>query len=98
MGPRCYDLASLLNDSYVTHDAALVRDEGSFPGDGGGRGGMTGAPANLKALGTFTSITAETRLRRYIPQTLALVRANLEANRRWDRLRSALAKHLPELR
>jgi len=36
--------------------------------------------------------------RRYIPQTLSLVRANLEANPRWDRLRSALAKHLPELR
>ncbi len=56
---------------------------------------------NLKALGTFGYQIAERRndvYRRYIPHTLSLVRANLEANPRWDRLRSGLARHLPELR
>ena len=106
MGPRCYDLASLLNDSYVTHQAPLVREMKELfsretGADVGAEYDVAALQRNLKALGTFgyqISARANDVYRRYIPQTLALVRANLEANPRWDRLRSALAKHLPELR
>jgi aminoglycoside/choline kinase family phosphotransferase len=106
MGPRCYDLASLLNDSYVTHGAPLVREMKELfsretGADVGAEYDVAALQRNLKALGTFgyqISARANDVYRRYIPQTLALVRANLEANPRWDRLRSALAKHLPELR
>jgi hypothetical protein len=105
MGPRCYDLASLLNDSYVAHEAALVREmKELFSREGGAdvaaEYDVAALQRNLKALGTFgyqISARGNDVYRRYIPQTLALVRANLEANPRWDRLRSALAKHLPEL-
>ena len=106
MGPRCYDLASLLNDSYVTHEAPLVREMKELfsretGADVGAEYDVAALQRNLKALGTFgyqISARANDVYRRYVPQTLALVRANLEANPRWDRLRSALAKHLPELR
>jgi len=106
MGPRCYDLASLLNDSYVAHGASLVgemkdlfsRQTGA---DVEAEYDVAALQRNLKALGTFGYQISARRndvYRRYVPHTLALVRANLEANPRWDRLRSALAKHLPELR
>jgi aminoglycoside/choline kinase family phosphotransferase len=106
MGPRCYDLASLLNDSYVAHGASLVgemkdlfsRETGA---DVGAEYDVAALQRNLKALGTFgyqISARGNDVYRRYVPRTLALVRANLEANPRWDRLRSALARHLSELR
>ncbi len=105
MGPRCYDLASLLNDSYVALEAPLVAAMKAF------FAGETGADVraeydvaalqrNLKALGTFgyqISARGNDVYRRYVPRTLSLARANLEANPRWDRLRSALARHLPGL-
>ena len=106
MGPRCYDLASLLNDSYVAHEASLVREmkevfSGETGADVGAEYDVAALQRNLKALGTFgyqISARGNDVYRRYVPHTLALVRANLEANPRWDRLRSALAKHLPDLR
>jgi aminoglycoside/choline kinase family phosphotransferase len=106
MGPRCYDLASLLNDSYVTHDAALVREMKELfsretGADIAGEYGVAALQRNLKALGTFgyqIAARGNDVYRRYIPHTLELVRANLEANPRWDRLRSKLSRHLPELR
>ncbi len=106
MGPRCYDLASLLNDSYVTHEGSLVREmkdvfSRETGADVGAEYDVAALQRNLKALGTFgyqISARGNDVYRRYIPQTLALVVANLEANPRWDSLRSALAKHLPELR
>lgn len=106
MGPRCYDLASLLNDSYVTHDASLIREMKEFfsretGADVGAGYDVAALQRNLKALGTFgyqISARGNDVYRRYVPHTLELVRANLEANPRWDRLRSALARHLSELR
>ncbi len=106
MGPRCYDLASLLNDSYVVHEGGLVlqmkalfsRETGA---DVGHEYDVAALQRNLKALGTFgyqISARGNDVYRRYIPHTLELVRANLEANPRWDRLRSKLSVHLPELR
>jgi aminoglycoside/choline kinase family phosphotransferase len=56
---------------------------------------------NLKALGTFGYQTA-TRSNpvyvQYMPRTLGYVRVNLGRYPRFDRLRSLLAEHLPELR
>jgi hypothetical protein len=55
---------------------------------------------NLKALGTFGFQISERGndvYRRYLSHTLGLVRANLERNPQWDRLRRVLARHLPEL-
>jgi aminoglycoside/choline kinase family phosphotransferase len=106
MGPRCYDLASLLNDSYVAPGASLVREmKDLFSRETGAdveaEYDVAALQRNLKALGTFgyqISARSNDVYRRYVPHTLALVRANLEANPRWDRLRSALAKHLRELR
>ncbi len=105
MGPRCYDLASLLNDSYLAHETALVREMKELfaretGADVAAEYDLAALQRNLKALGTFGYQISERGndvYRRYIPHTLALVRANLEANPRWDRLRSALARHLPEL-
>ncbi len=106
MGPRCYDLASLLNDSYVTHDAALVRElKALFSRETGAdvaaEYDLAALQRNLKALGTFgyqIAARGNDVYRRYIPHTLDLVRANLEGNPRWDRLRSKLSRHLPQLR
>jgi aminoglycoside/choline kinase family phosphotransferase len=106
MGPRCYDLASLLNDSYVAHETGLVREMKELfsretGADVGAEYDSAALQRNLKALGTFgyqISTRGNDVYRRYIPHTLELVRANLEANPRWDRLRSRLSRHLPELR
>lgn len=106
MGPRCYDLASLLNDSYVTHEASVVREMKELfsretGADVGAEYDVAALQRNLKALGTFgyqISARGNDVYRRYVPHTLELLRRNLEANPRWDRLRSALARHLSELR
>jgi aminoglycoside/choline kinase family phosphotransferase len=105
MGPRCYDLASLLNDSYVAQEGSLVREmKELFSSETGAdvpeEYDVAALQRNLKALGTFgyqISARGNDVYRRYVSHTLGLVRANLEANPRWDRLRSALAGHLPEL-
>jgi hypothetical protein len=106
MGPRCYDLASLLNDSYVVLDDSLVRAmKHLFAKETGAdveaEYDVAALQRNLKALGTFGYQIAARRndvYHPYILPTLALVRANLERNPRWDRLRAALATYLPELR
>jgi hypothetical protein len=106
MGPRCYDLASLLNDSYGAQEGSLVREmKELFSSETGAdvpeEYDVAALQRNLKALGTFgyqISARGNDVYRRYVSHTLGLVRANLEANPRWDRLRSALAGHLPELR
>jgi hypothetical protein len=105
LGPRCYDLASLLNDSYVAHDPGLVlemkdifqRETGA---DVPGEYDVAALQRNLKALGTFgfqINARGNDVYRQYIGHTLALVRADLEAGPRWDRLRTLLAAYLPEL-
>jgi hypothetical protein len=105
MGPRCYDLASLLNDSYVPHEAAFVQEmKGLFARETGAdvarEYDLAALQRNLKALGTFgyqIAMRGNDVYRRYVPHTILLVRANLEANPRWDSLRTALARHVPEL-
>jgi aminoglycoside/choline kinase family phosphotransferase len=105
MGPRCYDLASLLNDSYVVHgeDLALEMRQAfaaSTGADVGSEYDVAALQRNLKALGTFGyQIVSRGNevYRRYVGHTLGLVRANLERNERWGRLGRNLARHLPEL-
>jgi aminoglycoside/choline kinase family phosphotransferase len=105
LGPRCYDLASLLNDSYVVHEPELVAEmkELFHRGTGADVAGEYDTAAlqrNLKALGTFgfqIGVRGNEVYRQYVPHTLSLVRADLEARPRWDRLRTLLAAHLPEL-
>ncbi len=105
MGPRCYDLVSLANDSYVVHDDDLVsemkdRFASAAGADVAREYDLAALQRNLKALGTFGYQISERGndvYRRYLHHTLGLVRANLERNSRWDRLRRVLARHLPEL-
>jgi aminoglycoside/choline kinase family phosphotransferase len=105
MGPRCYDLVSLINDSYVGHGDELVsemrRAFGSSTGaDVEAEYDLAALQRNLKALGTFgyQIVSRENDVyRRYVAHTLGMVRANLERNERWGRLKRNLARHLPEL-
>jgi aminoglycoside/choline kinase family phosphotransferase len=105
MGPRCYDLVSLLNDSYVEHGEELAREMRRHFGSSTGADveaeyDLAALQRNLKALGTFgyQIVSRENDVyRRYVGHSLALVRANLERNERWGRLRRNLARHLPEL-
>jgi aminoglycoside/choline kinase family phosphotransferase len=56
---------------------------------------------NLKALGTFgfqTTSRGNTVYIQYIPRTLAYVRANMERDGRFGRIRDILATHIDELR
>jgi N-acetylmuramate 1-kinase len=105
MGPRCYDLVSLANDSYVVHEPDLVADmKGRFASAVGAdvvsEYDLAALQRNLKALGTFgfqISKRGNDVYLQYLGHTLGLVRANLERNPRWDRLRRVLGRHLPEL-
>jgi aminoglycoside/choline kinase family phosphotransferase len=105
LGPRCYDLASLLNDSYVAHEPRLVAEMKELfrretDADVPGEYAVAALQRNLKALGTFgfqIDARGNDVYRQYIPHTLSLVRADLDAAPRWDRLRALLAAHLPEL-
>jgi aminoglycoside/choline kinase family phosphotransferase len=109
MGPNTYDLVSLLRDSYVDVSEPaleeLVRHFLSLEGDGDPgefrrRFDLMAVQRNLKALGTFGSQAAVRGNRafvQYIPRTLEYVRANLARYPRFDRLRTLLAAHVPEL-
>lgn len=105
MGPRCYDLVSLANDSYVAHDAELVAEmkehfASAAGADVSSEYDLAALQRNLKALGTFgyqISARGNDVYRRYLSHTLGLVRANLERNSRWDRLRRVLGRYLPDL-
>jgi hypothetical protein len=105
MGPRCYDLVSLLNDSYLAHGEELWTEmrqlfASSTGADVVGEYDLAALQRNLKALGTFGYQIASRDnqvYRRYVGHTLGMVRANLERNERWGRLRRNLGRHLPEL-
>jgi hypothetical protein len=105
MGPRCYDLVSLLNDSYVERDEGLVSEMREFfasrmSADVETEYDLAALQRNLKALGTFGFQIASRGNDVYLPyvsRTLALVRENLARNRRWSRLERTLGRHLPEL-
>lgn len=104
-GPRCYDLASLLNDSYVVLPpglAASLKDRFAKASGAAVEAeyDLAALQRNLKALGTFGyQIRERSNLvyEPYLAPTLELVRANLERYRRWDRLRRALSRAFPEL-
>jgi N-acetylmuramate 1-kinase len=105
MGPRCYDLVSLANDSYVVHEDELVADmkdrfASAVGADVASEYDLAALQRNLKALGTFgyqISVHGNQVYVQYVSHTLGLVRANLERNPRWDRLRRVLGRYLPEL-
>ena len=104
-GPRAYDLASLLNDSYVVHTPDFVaamtdRFERALDVDLSEDYDVVALQRNLKALGTFgyqIGHRDNAVYERYVEGTLAMVRANLERNPRWDSLRRILARHCEEI-
>jgi N-acetylmuramate 1-kinase len=111
MGPDTYDLVSLLRDSYVDLPDSTV-DELiayflAFKGVAGEdpefrrRFDVMALQRNLKALGTFGYQTTAKRnpvYIQYIPRTLRYVRANLERQQRFERLRELLATYVEEFR
>ena len=104
-GPRAYDLVSLLNDSYVGHTPEFVgamteRFESAVGADVSEDYDVAALQRNLKALGTFgyqIGLRDNAVYERYLDGTLAMVRANLERNPRWDSLRRILARHCEEI-
>jgi aminoglycoside/choline kinase family phosphotransferase len=111
MGPDTYDLVSLLRDSYVDLPDSTV-DELiayflAFKGVSGDepefrrRFDVMALQRNLKALGTFGYQTTARRnpvYIQYIPRTLRYVRANIERQPRFERLRELLATYVEEFR
>ena len=111
MGPDTYDLVSLLRDSYVDLPDSTV-DELiayflAFKGVSGEepefrrRFDVMALQRNLKALGTFGYQTTARRnpvYIQYIPRTLRYVRANIERQPRFERLRELLATYVEEFR
>ena len=110
MGPDTYDLVSLLRDSYVDHDpsfvAHMIGHYHELTGSSGGAGflqrfDLMAAQRHLKALGTFgyqTAVAGSARYRGDIPRTLGYLGEVFGRCRRFDRLRTLLAAHVPELR
>jgi aminoglycoside/choline kinase family phosphotransferase len=114
MGPDTYDLVSLLRDSYVdmaddqldsliAHFLALRGSSAAChsAGEFRRRFDLMALQRNLKALGTFGYMTATRQnpvYTQYVPRTLHYARANLVKYERFARLRTLLARHLPELR
>lgn len=105
MGPRVYDLVSLLNDSYVSHTPDLAgemraRFAAATGADVDAEYDLAALQRNLKALGTFgyqISERGNAVYEPYLAPTLALVRENLERNPRFVTLRRVLAKFVEEL-
>ncbi len=109
MGPDTYDLVSLLRDSYVDHDpsfvAHLIAHYHELTGSPGGeaflqRFDLMSVQRHLKALGTFgcqTAVAGSARYRGDIPRTLGYLREVFGRYRRFDRLSTLLAAHVPEL-
>jgi aminoglycoside/choline kinase family phosphotransferase len=105
LGPRTYDLVSLLGDSYVEHDNDLIEEmKLRFSRTTGVELGreydVAALQRNLKALGTFGYQIGQRGndvYRPYVRYTLSLVRRNLGRNRGFDDLRRILARHLEEL-
>lgn len=111
MGPACYDLVSLLRDSYVELPEELVSEEAerfrqeACPGEArdlfARRFDLMSVQRNLKALGTFGYMTSARGNRVYlphIPRTLAHARRTLARYPELAGLRRVLAHHIEELR
>ncbi|HXV62167.1 MAG TPA: phosphotransferase [Vicinamibacteria bacterium] len=105
LGPRVYDLVSLMNDSYVVHTVELVKEmterfSRALGVDVANEYDLAALQRNLKALGTFgyqIVHRANEVYRPYLAPTLGLVRDNLVRNSRFATLRRVLARQLPEL-
>lgn len=105
MGPRSYDLVSLLHDSYVRNSESLVlrlREYYERRSDTtiGEQWDAAALQRNLKALGTFGYQIGQRNndvYRRYVRYTLELVRRNLARHKAWRALHDLLGRHLEEL-
>ena len=104
IGPRTYDLASLLRDSYVELPegvAARLVDRfagGVAPAELADELRTAAIQRNLKALGTFgymVTVRGADRYRDAIPRTLHHLGAALAADPRHGPLRGALERFLP---
>ncbi len=112
MGPDTYDLVSLLRDSYVDVPSTLADDlidhflalTGRSVGDRAElerRLDVMGLQRNLKALGTFgfqTTSRANPVYLQYVPRTVRAVRAALDRQPRFGRLRTLLGGLVDDLR
>jgi len=112
MVPDTYDLASLLQDSYVdcndkqvdaliTYFLAQRAAPEAKNRDFRRRFNLMALQRNLKALGTFgfqTTSRGNTVYIQYIPRTLSYIRTNLSQDDRFGRLRDLLVEQLEELR
>jgi hypothetical protein len=110
MGPDTYDLVSLLRDSYITLDKSFVKkiiahylEKTGVPNDESftKRFDRMSVQRHLKALGTFgyqITVMGRHRYHDAILNTLGYVRKSLGRLHEFKKLRTLLAKHLPELR
>jgi aminoglycoside/choline kinase family phosphotransferase len=110
MGPDTYDLVSLLHDAYVEihpeeREAHIDRfvsligapDAGAFRR----RFTVMTVQRTLKALGTFgyqATVRDNPVYLQYVPRTMGYAREAMARDDRFDRLRSILGRHVPELR
>ena len=110
MGPGCYDLVSLLRDSYVDLPEDFVADRAeqfrqqAAPEEAGEvfarRFDLVSVQRNLKALGTFgymRTVRGTDVYEQYVPRTLEHVRRNLVRHPELRGLRRVLAAHIEEL-
>jgi aminoglycoside/choline kinase family phosphotransferase len=111
LGPLTYDLASLLRDSYVDLDEALVAEmlwefqRAAAPAEAREsflrRFDLTSAQRNLKALGTFgyqAAVRKNLVYLEYLPRTIAHARRNLERYPELSGIARVLSRHLQEFR
>lgn len=105
MGPRAYDLVSLLGDSYVRHSTGFVAEMRDYFEERTGVSirdsyDVVALQRNLKALGTFGFQIARRGNRVYAPYvgpTLALVSTTLARAPRFEGLRRILSRHCEEI-
>ncbi len=113
MGPATYDLASLLRDSYVALDEALINELVIRYLEGRAKAGapldrltfmrlfdLTSVQRNLKAAGRFVYIDrvkGNPKFLADVPRTLGYVRRNLAKYPETASLRKRLAAYVPEL-
>lgn len=104
MGPVAYDLASLLNDSYVAHSPSFVDEMRRVFEERSGKSVAESYDAvalqrNLKALGTFgyqIGVRENDVYQRYVSHTASLIDDNLSRHPRFSELRRILTRHIQD--